>query len=508
MPKINILDTDYTTAVGNITSAYGVFVPGLPGSGALNPPTIAKEYTSLAAFKKDVGSAPTIMASGFVDLGYIYACELLGAGLPVIYKVVPINTTYTMQRDAFTETFVNGTTALTKMPGDNVTPGETNLVDSIQFYLDAEGSTLVVFPQGTTVTVNAEKQITITLGGSGSDIPDIKLAVYGFKGDGYVDPATISEVDVCKAIAKDNQFFGEIVDRGLYDVSFVTTGGYPTIYKDSGSTSDTGRSSLISALTAVCTARGDCAALVDFDVDTQIKLDNNGQFVDQDNKNLSSLLNISASEGPQDVYVIVPWCAISPNFSGYATTTFLPGSFAYLKAFAGAIRTNNSWFATAGVRRGAVACSGVTQVITNAEADEFQPVTGRSINAITFIKPYGYVIYGNRTLIANDETGLVANSFINVRQLVHDIKRQAYAVAKSLMFDPNDDILWVNFKNAITPLLEKMRSGQGIRSYRLVKIASSARGTMTAKIIISPIEAVETFNITVELTDEDVAVVG
>lgn len=490
MPKIIITDQDLTTAVGNITSSYGAFVPGLPGIDARSGyPTTATEYTSLSAFKTDMGNAPTIIGNRLTDTGYMYACELLGAGLPVVYKTIPYTTSYTPVEDSVT--VVESKCTLTHQPvsAEDMT------------FKDADGVEIV----GISATVDQEEGVwvaTLTADASGGgDVSLVKFVGYEYVPDDYIDPATVTVADICERIVEEGGFFNEITDRGLYDVSFVTTGGYPAVYvKVDGS-----HGNMIDKLVAVCAERGDCFALVDFDKSIEFKVNSQGVIVDQDGNTINEL---SIQSGSQDAFVITPWCEFTPNFSGNANPTWFPGSFSFLKAFAGSIKTNNSWFATAGVKRGAVACNGISQVITNAEADALQPSAGRSVNAITYIKPYGYVIYGNRTLLSNVAEGLVANSFINIRQLVHDVKRHVYSVCKGLMFDPNNDILWVNFKNAVTPLLEKMRSGQGISSYRLVKIQSSARGTLSAKIIIAPIEAVETFNITVELTDEDVTVTG
>lgn len=518
MPKINISDRDLTRAFGSITTNYGVFVPGMPGVDAANPPYVAKEYRSLTAFVADVGKSPTTLNSNFTDMGYMYAAELLGAGLPVIYKCVPeLNITLSNQTDTFEDGVVSGTSVLTQNPADNVTPGTTNLYGSMQFYDDQDQS--IVFPTGitVTVTVDATKKITITQEVDSTVDPEptpivvstIKKINYQFKGADYVDPTTVTYETICNKMLADNEFFEEIKDRGLYDVSFITTGGYPTIWGDpvtSGTT--TARKNLIAKMLGTTAARGDCFALIDFEETAQIRYNNSKYEIQKSDGTWSEITEINIDTVPQDAFIIHPWEQFTPNYSGVATSFFFPGSFAFLKCFAGSIRTNNPWFAIAGVKRGAVACSGVSQVITTAQAEAMQPTAGRSINDIIYIKPYGYTIYGNRTLIANTDAGLVANSFINVRQLVHEIKRNVYTVCKGLMFDPNDDILWVNFKNAVTPLLEKMKSGQGITSYRLVKIQSNARGTMTAKIIISPIEAVETFDITIELTDEDIAVVG
>lgn len=517
MPKIIISDRDYTAAAGNISTDYGVFVPGLAGVGATNPPQVAKEYRSLAAFVADVGKGPQVIGSNFTDMGYMYAAELLGAGLPVVYKCVPnLVTTLADQTDTPTITTASpsgtvrtATATLTKDVANNTDPGSTDFFGTgLVDFLDGSGNiiSLVATDMVFTITVNSSKVLTLTetYGGTGTpsflDLTTIVSIRYKYEPEGYVDPNEVTYEDICDEILTDAAFFNEVEDRGLYDVSFVTTGGYPTTWKSSA---DGQRKNVINKLVDVCAARGDCFALIDFEESMQLKFED-GIYEDADGNQLTE---ININTVPQDAFIIHPWCQFTPTYSGVANAFMFPGSFAFLRAFAGSIKSNNSWFATAGVRRGAVPCAGVSQIITTAEADQMQPTTGRSVNDIIYIKPYGYTIYGNRTLFDNKD-GLVANSFINVRQLVHEIKRNVYVICKGLMFDPNDDILWVNFKNAVTPLLEKMRSGQGIKSFRLVKIQSSARGTMTAKIIIVPIEAVETFDITVELTDEDIAVVG
>ena len=55
------------------------------------------------------------------------------------------------------------------------------------------------------------------------------------------------------------------------------------------------------------------------------------------------------------------------------------------------------------------------------------------------IRPYGYCIWGNRTL--NENNGLVASSFMNIRTLVNEVKKTVYSVAKSLTFELNNDVL-------------------------------------------------------------------
>lgn len=115
----------------------------------------------------------------------------------------------------------------------------------------------------------------------------------------------------------------------------------------------------------------------------------------------------------------------------------LPASHGYLSALAASVQTNGNWMAAAGVQRGAVPnLVALSQNITNAIADSYQPRDGIAINAITNIKPYGLTIWGNRTLKNNAKKGdLTATSFLNIRQLTNDVKRTVWVAAKTLTFE-------------------------------------------------------------------------
>ena len=96
---------------------------------------------------------------------------------------------------------------------------------------------------------------------------------------------------------------------------------------------------------------------------------------------------------------------------------------------------------------------------------------------------------------------LVASHFLNIRQLCTTIKKQLYVSCRRFTFDPNSDILWINFKNSITPMLDRMKADQGIRDYRIEKIYTDKKATLKARIRIVPIEAVEDFIMEVSLED-------
>lgn len=212
--------------------------------------------------------------------------------------------------------------------------------------------------------------------------------------------------------------------------------------------------------------------------------------------------------------------AFTPEFTfkesySLGTTTY-KGCFAYLACFAKHIEKYPDWFAMSGVVRGKLPYDDVTTTHSygQAEIDKLQKRTlgegeesFKAVNPIANIRPYGNVIFGNRTLFPIEidaETGtagLKASSFLNIRNLCCDIKKTLYRAARRYTFEPNSDALWINFKSAITPLLEEMRTGQGIKGYKIIKEVSEAMATLKATVKIIPIEAVEDFDLTVELSD-------
>ena len=73
-------------------------------------------------------------------------------------------------------------------------------------------------------------------------------------------------------------------------------------------------------------------------------------------------------------------------------------------------------------------------------------------------------------------------------------------------FEPNDDLTWVNFKSLCSRLLDQMQSGRGINWYSWRRVDVEEKATIKAVLTIKPIEAVEYFDITINLSDEEVAI--
>lgn len=93
--------------------------------------------------------------------------------------------------------------------------------------------------------------------------------------------------------------------------------------------------------------------------------------------------------------------------------------------------------------------------------------------------------------------------FLNVRILLCDIKKQTFHAAMRTTFEPNDDIVWINFKGLVNTLLERMVSGRGLHWYKWTKQKADDKAVIKATLTIKPIEAVESFDINIVLTEDE-----
>lgn len=295
--------------------------------------------------------------------------------------------------------------------------------------------------------------------------------------------------------------WAKLTDKGLYSIKFLTAGGLELT---------TGG---MLYMLAAAAKRGDCIALLDHA--KTITPSSDETYAEAVRKNLG--LNVGTTEGSlvnnQNLKfggAYSPWCKFD-NFDSP-----MPPSFAALAAYANSVESNPNWYAAAGKSRGTI--PGITDVLhqygdaecnslqarsikADGDFDDENDNTGIAINPITYIRAFGdYVVWGNRTLIMNDGS-LTASSFMNIRNLCCDIKKELYAAAREFTFEQNGDILWVNFSARIKPLLDKALSGGGIKGYRLLKEETNKRGRLKARVKIVPIEAVEDFDLTLEMTD-------
>ena len=265
------------------------------------------------------------------------------------------------------------------------------------------------------------------------------------------------------------------------------------------------------------TGRGDCIALCDISehIYKNSNVKTQSQAIAAIQKEVSSMTSskYAAIFAPSVDYSM-------PVDEAYENTTF-PASFHYLACAARARENYNEWYAVAGYTRGIskYSVNGLGFKFGEAAIDALEPRYSKTIgtgkDAKTFDKAVNLIVkmkndivlWGNRTaekLDAYSETaecGLRASHFLNIRQLCCTLKKQIYVACRKFTFDPNSDVLWINFCNAIRPTLERMKADQGITDYKFIKRKSSKKALLCAKIRIVPIEAVEDFDISLTLED-------
>lgn len=197
----------------------------------------------------------------------------------------------------------------------------------------------------------------------------------------------------------------------------------------------------------------------------------------------------------------------------------IPAAYGYLFAY-GRMLANNAaeWQAVAGPERGIIpelsdvfytySYEDVEILQARAaeklvELDDATDNVGIAINPIAWVRPNGYILYGNRTLKTNDaKKKTTAQSFLNIRNGVNAIKKVMYDAGRTFVFEQNTEVLWTNFRNYITPLLDRMQNSDGLLGYTFVKVATDAKARLKAKLTVIPVEAVEDFDLDVYLVDD------
>ena len=355
------------------------------------------------------------------------------------------------------------------------------------------------------------------------------------------DGSVYTKEDGSSIFDSSKQYYRTNIDVVLY-LRVLTESGYMYVQQDGSSyntsykyytkseqTIKTTRPFLMQQMLKLAALRGDCVALIDHKLSISNIIDDvyyvlNSRSDDELGYiNISTLVdyavNTDAITGSREESslnygaVVTPWAKYLPKatyidkINGVLsvvdlTTIVMPGSFGYLLSLAKSTLTYPDWYAVAGVIRGLV--PNFKQLITpvsGSTADFVQQVKGVSIIPITFVNPYGNCIWGNRTMHFNDKADLVASSFLNVRMLANDVKKQVYYAAKKLMFETDSTQLWLDFKSKVTPLLDKMVTGNGLSAYNIKRVDTNRAATVKITITLYCIEAVENFDVTLNITD-------
>jgi hypothetical protein len=319
------------------------------------------------------------------------------------------------------------------------------------------------------------------------------------------------------------EFWECLKDKSTYDFRYIVTG--LLTHNDAANTcilevADHSEEILLDDA-SIHDGRGDCIALIDLDCAAYVGKTQSAA--------IPELAKEAAKWSSAYAAVFAPYVTyLMADDKDYNNNKTFPASFHYLACAANSANNNFSeWYANAGYTRGvskytieSTGCKFGEIAIQSLEPRFLLKVgkelnedktawvdinTSVAVNLIVKIKS-SYYLWGNRTgkklgTRGASDGDLVAQHFLNIRQLCSTIKKQVYTTCRRLTFDPNSNVLWINFRDLLTPMLEQMKADQGIKDYKIIKNATDRKALLSAKIRIVPIEAVEDFEIGLYLED-------
>lgn len=304
-----------------------------------------------------------------------------------------------------------------------------------------------------------------------------------------------------------NDFWEDFKDPYIYDFDFICAGGFTNIYSKDGDTIDTSSelTSIHANMIKLAYSRGDAVACLDTP-----KEYTHSDVIDYFAKlsNSDVVYSYATAHGP--------WCKIRDLVTG--NNIEMPASLIFL-ATIGRNLTKNSeaqiWYAPAGVSRASTnmvveAKYEIGSTILNEWQNNSEGL-GVRVNPIMKILSYGYTIYGNSTLM-QDEIGYTKSALqsLGTRVLCNVIKKAIFSICVALTFEPNDYILWAEFKTRLSKTLEQMKINGGIGDYQIVMddttVTDEAKNDLKVpgKVFISPTRPAEYFDIDFTITQSGV----
>lgn len=293
---------------------------------------------------------------------------------------------------------------------------------------------------------------------------------------GVTDSQYIGEIDPSGA-ATGLQVFSnpEVINVNLIAVPGVSSGA------------------TINAEIDLCVERGDCMALIDppFGLSSQNVIKwHNGQAPYDDHQAFDSSY----------AALYWPWVQIFDPVNNQKVFTPPSGHVGRIYAFTD--RTTETWFAPAGTQRGhIIPALKVEHSATRGERDLMYG-NGNAINPIINIPQTGIVVWGQRTL----QRAPTARDRVNVRRLLLYMEKVVSTASQFLVFEPNDDILWGQFVDLVTPFCDSVKARRGLYDFavRCDKTTNPPdaidRNEMHGFILLKPTKTAEQIIVTFTLT--------
>ena len=168
-------------------------------------------------------------------------------------------------------------------------------------------------------------------------------------------------------------------------------------------------------------------------------------------------------------------------------------------------RTTQPWFSIAGLNRGQLGVPDVRLKFDDGQATQLYLA---NLSYPRRFRGKGTVLWEANTLLDKNS----ALQFTNIRVLCNIIKRAAYDYLLYGLQEPGDDILRTQLKLTLEDYLRVVRSGRGIRSFRVIcddtnnppQLVNS--GILAIAVVIVPILAVREIQMTLVISKEGLEV--
>lgn len=125
-------------------------------------------------------------------------------------------------------------------------------------------------------------------------------------------------------------------------------------------------------------------------------------------------------------------------------------------------QTNDAWWSPAGLTRGQI--KNVVKLRFNPNQAERDLIYTNAINPVVSFTGQGTFLYGDRTATSKPS----AFDRINVRRLFIVLEKAISDVAKTTLFEFNDDFTRTQFRNIINPYLREVQGRRGITDFLVV----------------------------------------
>ncbi len=316
-----------------------------------------------------------------------------------------------------------------------------------------------------------------------------------------------------------------LYDKDNYNVKILTTGYYNALsYKASASEGPqdggvtfaiNGDTSELVRIATIANTRKDCVLITGASCSGEVTK-NGDAFANAVKKDVEK---ISVSSDPKDsvlsyAALLIPdlTTTLTVHAAGDAVYENLkmPSVYAYLQAYGKCVAKGAGWLPIANSERGYVGSYGAPDLTVtkyNMDKNIIVDTEGTSFNGIVNLRPYGNVIWGDRTLLKLTTT-VKATAYLSLRLLVCDVAKRAYQSAVRYTYESNNDITWFNFKTRVTELLDEMVAAGVLSTYKMRKQPSKEYNKITCKITLYPNLPVENFDIYINLENAEISTSG